>query len=438
MDSSSGSYLHLHMLTYNVAGNELSTQDVETLFEAQESPGLINFLEDTDILVVGLQEAYQGAVASAIPVIGKDNLVETFSSYLCTKGFARLQHCRLLGILTIVFLKRPLLCYTSRLQTSSIRTGFGGLWGNKGSASIRFRLGNVTMAFSNCHLVPHEENNDRRATELNDILTSQTFYIEGYGLMRLLDHDLTILFGDLNYRLEGHGYQDIVSSLADNDKSLLFKMDQLRLEQVKGDKSPSFLHRFMEMEIDFEPSYKYEPGSDRFDISKGRPPAWCDRVLWTIHRRKYPKVTDAEPISLIKPVLYDLHTLPKLSDHRAVSSRLQVMAHINSDPKVVFRMAEWVCGKGGIIEFDVMVGTDISLWDWVGLYSSDFISVESDYLYWIYTPAIRGVVDTIQYYKRGLGPDKVLFPPGMYVLVYFSSFYKCVTGMSPVFRILSK
>ncbi len=434
----SGSYLHLHILTFNVAGNELSTQDVEAVFEAQDSPELINFLEDTDVLVIGLQEAYQSAVSSAIPIVGRDNLADTFSNYLCTKGFARLHYCRLLGILTIVFLRRPLLCYTSQVLSSSIRTGFGGLWGNKGAASIRFKLGNVTMAFSNCHLVPHEENNDRRATELHDIVTTQTFYINGHGLMKLLDHDLTVLFGDLNYRLEGRRYEEIVSSLADDDKPSLFKMDQLRLEQVKGDRSPSFLHRFMEMEVDFEPSYKYQPGSDRFDISKGRPPAWCDRVLWTIHRRKYPKVTDAEPISLVKPVSYNLHTLPKLSDHRAVSSRLQVMTNTNSDPKVVFRMAEWVHLKGGVIEFDVMVGTEISSWDWVGLYSFDFISVENDYHYWLYTPAMRGIVDTIRYYKKGLGPDKVPFPPGMYILVYFSSFYKCVIGMSPVFRILAK
>ncbi len=433
-----GSRLRLHILTYNVAGNDPTPQDVETLFEAQETPALVNFLDNVDLLVIGIQEAYQNVVSSTLPLIGRDELVETFSNYLCSKGFARLEYCRLLGIVTMVFLKRPLLCYTRDVQVATYRTGFGGLWGNKGASSIRFQLGDMSVAFSNCHLAPHEENNERRAMELNNIMLSQYFVLDGYTPVKLLDHDLAVLFGDLNFRLQGAGYHEIVSSLSQNDKATLFKSDQLRLEQVKGDDSLSFLHHFMEMEIDFEPSYKYQLGLDTFDMSKGRPPAWCDRVLWSIHRRKYPKVTDAEPIALVKPALYNLHTLPKLSDHRAVSSQLHVQADINVDTKVVFRMTEWINGKKGVIAFDVMIGTDISMWDWVGLYRSDFVSVENDQVYWIYTPAMRGIVSTIQYYKKVLGPDKVLFPPGLYILAYHSSVYKCVTGMSPVFRILSQ
>ena len=435
-----GSYLNFHVLTFNVAGTDLSPHDIESLFAPQESLGLTDSLIDIDVLVIGLQEAYQSvqsAVTALVPLVGSDNHVDSFSKFLCTKGFARLQFCRLLGIVIMAFVKRPLLCYVNNVSVSSFRTGLAGLWGNKGAASIRFRLGNISLAFSNCHLVPHEENNERRGTDLHDIILYQVFNINGLGSVKLFDHDVVVLFGDLNYRLEATGFDEIITSLTSEDKASLFKRDQLRLEQVKGDLSSSFLHKFMEMEINFEPSYKYEPGTDRFDLSKGRPPAWCDRVLWTIHKRRYPKITDSEPRSVVKPVSYGIHMQPKVSDHRAVSARLGILSNVNTNPKVIFRMSEWFCEKYGNIEFDIMVGTEVSQWDWIGLYPADFVSVDSDYVYWIYTPAMRGTVGSIQYYKKSLSPDKVPGSPGMYILVYYSSHYKCVTGMSPVFRIMT-
>ena len=369
-------------------------------------------------------------------LVGKDQLVEAFSEVVCANGFARLCHCRLLGIVTMVFVKKPLLCYIREVETYILRTGLGGLWGNKGSSSIRFFLGDLSIVFCNCHLVPHLENNERRIQDLHDIMVTQVFTSNNLKDMKLLDHDVCFLFGDLNFRIEGMSYDEVISTIADDNWAELLQKDQLRLEQVKGSKSPSLIHCFMEMQLDFRPSYKYEPTTDNFhDGGKGRAPAWCDRVLWAVHNRRLPTVRDLEPRRVIIPDYYGLHMQPRMSDHKAVSCGLKVLADLNYGPQVMFRLSIWTCSTYGKIEFDITPGTTISTWDWIGLFPATFINVDKDYIYWCFTPALRGVASTMTYYGKMLTPDQVPSEPGQYVLVYKSSHYKCVLGMSPIFRI---
>ena len=431
---------NVHVVTWNVASALPSPHEIESLFLPQESLMLSDLYNTTDMVVVGLQEAYQKvqeAVSSSIPLVGKDPLVEAFSAFLSQKGFTRLSYSRMLGVLNMVFVKRPLLCYIKNVATCTTKTGFGGWVGNKGASSIRFTLGEIGICFTNCHLVPHPENNDKRVIELQDIFESQVFETARLPLTRLLDHDVLILFGDLNFRLEGKEFDDVVKVLEKHRYEDLMQFDQLRIEQIKGEESPSRLYNFMEMSIDFPPSYKYEPKTDTFDNGgKGRAPAWCDRILWRTHERQLPTLTDANPHSLMTQQYYGIHMQPRISDHKAVSAGLNLSVNIsNIAPPIVFRLVEWVCGLQGAISFDIAANTVVSVWDWVGLYPSNFSCVDREYVYWIWTPASRGKVSREQVYSRALTPEQVPTVPGSYILIYKSSHYGRVLGMSPVFRI---
>lgn len=430
----------VHVLTWNVASALPSPHEIESLFLPQEGMMLKDLYNMTDIVVVGLQEAYQNvqdAVSSSIPLVGKDPLVEAFSAFLSQKGFSRLTYCRMLGVLNMVFVKRPLLCYIKDVVTCTTKTGFGGWVGNKGASSIRFTIGDIGVCFTNCHLVPHPENNDKRVLELHDIFESTVFETTKLPLTRLLDHDVLVLFGDLNFRVEGKEFNDVVEMLKKRRTRDLFQLDQLRIEQVKGEESPSNLYHFMEMPIDFPPSYKYEPDTDAYhDGGKGRAPAWCDRVLWRTHERRLPKITDAYPHSLMTQEYYGIHMQPRISDHKAVSAGLTLSIDIsNVTPPVIFRLVEWVCGLQGTISFDIAANTEVSVWDWIGLYPSNFSSTDREYVYWIWTPALRGRLPREQVYSRLLAPEQVPTVPGTYILLYKSAHYGRVIGMSPIFRI---
>ncbi len=426
----------IHVLTWNIASAELSTHDIESLFVPQES-FITNLLEDVDLLVIGLQEAYpsvQSAVQANVPFIGKDPLVELFSLVLSSRGFARLAASRLLGIVTMVFVQRPILCYIHNVETNTTKTGVGGMLGNKGASSVHFSLSDVSLCFLNCHLVPHPENNARRLEELGGIFLDQKFSTVPFNLV---DHDVLILLGDLNFRLEGQVMEEVVDVVKHGKWQDLLRFDQLRLEQSKGLDLSSKLDMFMEMPITFQPSYKYEVGTDVFDGGpKRRAPAWCDRILWRTHERRLPKMTDPDPRPVLQYHYYNVHMQPRVSDHKAVCAGMAINVSLEDQvPLVVFNvMHDWRARKSGTVAFEMTKGSEVSMWDWIGLFPDDFINVDKDYVSWVYTPAKSKFLMKGNEYVKPLQPDQVP-ESGRYMLVYKSYSYGRVIGMSPIFRI---
>ena len=427
----------IQVLSWNIASAELSSHDVESLFLPQESCFIPDVLHDTDIIVVGLQEAYptaQGVVHASLTVVGRDPLIGLFSETLSLKGFVNLSSSRLLGILTMVFVKCPLLCYIQNVETSTTKTGLGGWFGNKGASSIRFSLCDLSLCFTNCHLIPHMENNSRRVQELQDIFVEEFFPSSPFLLM---DHDVLVLFGDLNFRLEGKSMNEVVEQFELGSGQKLLAYDQLRLEQSVSPRSASGLHLFMEMPVSFPPSYKYKAGTDTFDGGpKRRAPAWCDRILWRTHERRLPKLTDPEPCAVLQHHYYCLHMQPRISDHKAVSAGMTISAELEKYiPLVIFNvMTEWVVGKLGTISFEMVGGEIVSMWDWIGLYPEHFSSIDKDYVQWIYSP-VKGIAVEGKEYTRTLRPDQVPAKPGRYLLLYKSYLHERILGMSPVFPI---
>ena len=95
----------------------------------------------------------------------------------------------------------------------------------------------------------------------------------------ILDHELCIWNGDLNYRIDTMSRDAVILAIKKGDLDKLLERDQLLVSRRKKQDFP--LRAFTEMPITFAPTYKYDVGTDTYDTSeKKRAPAWCDRILW--------------------------------------------------------------------------------------------------------------------------------------------------------------
>lgn len=181
---------------------------------------------------------------------------------------------------------------------------------------MRFILDDSSLCLVNCHLAAGQTQTIHRNNDLMAILESQILppdgissvpsdvFVGGGDGSMILDNEICILNGDLNYRIDTMGRDTVIKAIDANNLAKLLERDQLLVSRRRN---PGFLVRaFKECPITFAPTYKYDVGSDRYDTSeKRRVPAWCDRILY-------------RGAGKIKQMDYRRHEL-RISDHRPVS-----------------------------------------------------------------------------------------------------------------------
>ena len=135
-----------------------------------------------------------------------------------------------------------------------------------------------------------------------------TYVCGGDGAM-ILDNEICILNGDLNYRIDTMSREVVVKAIGAANFSKLLERDQLLVSRRRN---PGFrLLAFKESPITFAPTYKYDVGTDRYDTSeKRRVPAWCDRILYR----------GPGKIMQLDYGRYELH----VSDHRPVTAHFKM------------------------------------------------------------------------------------------------------------------
>jgi hypothetical protein len=197
----------------------------------------------------------------------------------------------------------------------------GGLHGNKGAIAIRFRVDDTSLCFVNCHLAAGQSQANSRHNDIAAILEAGLFPAErdpdtrldtftggGDGSM-ILDHELCIINGDLNYRIDTMSRDTVVKAVNQQQLAKLLERDQLLVARRRN--AGFRLRAFEELPITFAPTYKYDVGTDTYDTSeKRRSPAWCDRVLFRGQGR-------------VRQLDYRRHEI-RTSDHRPVTGSFRL------------------------------------------------------------------------------------------------------------------
>ena len=199
----------------------------------------------------------------------------------------------------------PLLCFDPCL---------GDVMGNKGGVGVGFEISNTSFLFINSHFAAHQHKVEQRNADFDAInrklqlgLKAQRKAPQGKMLNVCDRFERVWWLGDLNYRIAGN--RSMVDALVrERMIEVMLANDQLNIARERGE----VFRGFIEGEITFMPTYKFDANSDVYDTSKKRRiPSYTDRILW-------------RPSPCIELLEYNSVDAVRSSDHRPVFATYKV------------------------------------------------------------------------------------------------------------------
>ncbi|XP_069133759.1 inositol polyphosphate 5-phosphatase OCRL-like isoform X2 [Argopecten irradians] len=270
-----------------------------------------------DIFAIGFQELDLSNQAYIFSDSAKETewLTAVRKSLPAKSLYKKVKLIRLVGVMMIVYIKEKYAHKVHFVDSDYVATGIMGIMGNKGGVGVRFSIQGTSICFINSHLAAHQEEFERRNQDYRDINSKMRFK-QFVPPLQLREHDVLFWIGDLNYRITDLDITTVKELIERKHYKDLRSYDQLHRQLGRTD----VFEGYQEGELEFQPTYKYDTGTDNWDTSeKCRAPAWCDRVLF--------KGPD------IRLKAYRSHQDLKVSDHKPVSALFDVDIKVIDEEK---------------------------------------------------------------------------------------------------------
>lgn len=255
--------------TFNLSGKLPSEEDLSGWIFPQ--PG-----RQEDMYVIGLEEVIEltpGRMLAADPYL-KQRWEKIILSQLNASGEKKYGcpwSSQLGAIMLMLFVSETQYPRVKHIEGDVKKTGFGGMASNKGAVAVSFKYSATKFCFLVSHLAAGLENVEQRHNDYKTIVKNIRFA----SSLRIKDHDAIIWMGDFNYRILMPN-EEVRRLIVEKKYGNLFEKDQLNQQMIAGEAFPYY----NEMEINFDPTYKFDLGTKTYDTSeKMRIPAWTDRIL---------------------------------------------------------------------------------------------------------------------------------------------------------------
>ena len=308
-------YLKITFITHNCCGFSPNSKNDLDKFNYQK----FEQVENSDILIIGLQEIMEMKSKNLKNIILEDNIIikkiwQDFISDLFKDKFIIFYAKNLLGLLILVLVKPQIKQNfdIKILKSDLIRLGTMN-FANKAAIFLKLSINYQSINIINCHLASGTKlkSYDKRIENLNKII----------NLLDLHKNSLVnIILGDLNFRnrLDLNSSINLIKKFITSNSKDRKKVinDYLKKDELKIALKNNF-ENFFESEIFFLPSYKFIPGTKKYEFSEGkRIASHTDRILFREEEKDILKIDN---------YIMDEKTI--ISDHKPVllTCRLKIL-----------------------------------------------------------------------------------------------------------------